>query len=404
MAENEQDRTEQPTQKRLDEARERGQVPRSPELTAAAILLIGGIALRLMGGQVGAQLHMIMRSGLSLSREQATDESLAATAFAAPMYHALLACAPILGLCMLAAIAAPMALGGFNLSFKALAPDFGRLNPLSGFARMFSVRGAVELAKAGAKFLFVAIVACWVLRQKSAELMGLGAEPLQTALIHAAALTGYALLMLAGTLGLIAGIDVPYQMWQHQRQLRMTREEIREEMKQNEGSPEVKGRIRTVQREMARRRMMQEVPKADVIVTNPTHYAVALKYDDKRMRAPIVVAKGVDLIAARIREIATENQVPIFEAPPLARALHQHVELGGEIPASLYVAVAQVLTYIYQLKSAMRAGSMVPQRPSVEASVDPTLDPGPAPTTTGRDTHSHASRGTTGADPGASTH
>jgi flagellar biosynthetic protein FlhB len=170
-------------------------------------------------------------------------------------------------------------------------------------------------------------------------------------------------------------VDVPWQLFQHNKQLRMTREEIREEMKQSEGSPEVKGRIRSLQRELARRRMMQEVPKADVIVTNPTHYAVALRYDEKRMRAPIVVAKGSDLVAARIREIATEHRVPIFEAPPLARALHRHVEIGGEIPASLYVAVAQVLTYIYQLKTAKRYGSTVPEPPAIDPNVEAD-DPG----------------------------
>jgi flagellar biosynthetic protein FlhB len=209
-----------------------------------------------------------------------------------------------------------------------------------------------------------------VLWQKSGELMGLGAEPVRMAVAHASALTGYALLMLAGTLGLIAAVDVPWQLWQHSKQLRMTREEVREEMKQSEGSPEIKGRIRNVQQQMAKRRMMQEVPKADVVVVNPTHYAVALRYDDKRMRAPIVVAKGVDLVAARIREVATEHLVPIFEAPPLARALHRHVEIGGEIPASLYTAVAQVLTYVYQLKTAKDSGAVAPQPPSI----DPTID------------------------------
>lgn len=377
MAENEQERTEQPTQKRLDEARKRGQIPRSTELTAASVLLVSGLALRFLGAQLGGQLHAMLRSGLTLSREQATDETLAASALAGPAYHALLACGPIFGLTLLAALAAPMALGGWNLSTEALAPKFERLNPLAGFARMFSVRGAVELAKAGAKFTLVALVACWVLWRKSGELMSLGSEPLQAAVTHAAALTGYALLMLAGTLGLIAAVDVPWQVFQHRKQLRMTREEIREEMKQNEGSPEVKGRIRNLQREFARRRMMQDVPKADVIVTNPTHYSVALKYDDQRMRAPIVVAKGADLVAARIREIATEHNVPIFEAPPLARALHRHVEIGAEIPGALYVAVAQVLTYIYQLKTAKRYGGATPQPPAIDANVDPALDPGP---------------------------
>jgi flagellar biosynthetic protein FlhB len=202
--------------------------------------------------------------------------------------------------------------------------------------------------------------------------MGLGMEPTRVAIAHAISLTGYAFLMLAATYGLIAAIDVPWQIFQHNKQLKMTREEVKQEMKESEGSPEIKGRIRQLQRELSRRRMMQEVPKADVIVTNPTHFAVALKYDEKRMSAPIVVAKGADLIAARIREIAGENLVPIFEAPPLARALFKSVEIGAEIPATLYVAVAQILTYIYQLKTARRDGMQPPTPPEIDPALDET--------------------------------
>jgi flagellar biosynthetic protein FlhB len=312
-----------------------------------------------------------MRSGLSLTREDALDANWAIATSANEVFHGLLACAPILGLTLVAALAAPLAIGGWNLSFGALAPDFNKLNPVSGLERIFSVRGVVELAKALIKFLFIAIVAACLLWKNASELMGLGAEPVNAALVHAARLTGHAFLLLAGTMGVIAAVDVPYQLWQHNQKLKMTREEIKEEAKDSDGSPEMKGHIRRVQHEMARRRMMQEVPKADVVVTNPTHFAVALRYDDTRMRAPIVVAKGADLIAARIREIATEHRVPIFEAPPLARALHSNVEIGGEIPSGLYVAVAQVLTYIYQLKNARRYGSAMPQPPTIDPGLDP---------------------------------
>jgi flagellar biosynthesis protein FlhB len=370
MAENEAERTEQPTPKRLEEARKKGQIPRSTELSAAAVILTVGGGLHFLGGYMGTRFNGLMASSLQLTREQSVDESLMFSTMTTRAAHALLACAPILGLTLVAAIAAPMLLGGWNLSFEALAPDFTRLNPLSGFGRMFSTRSGVDLAKAFAKFILLALVAIFLLRQKSGELMGLGTEPIRPAIAHAISLTGYSLLMLAGTLGLVAAVDVPWQLYQHNRQLRMTREEIREEMKESEGSPEIKGRVRQMQREIARRRMMHEVPKADVIITNPTHFAVALKYDEKRMRAPIVVAKGADVIAARIREIATESLVPIFEAPPLARALFKSVEIGGEIPASLYVAVAQVLTYIYQLRTARRDGMNPPTRPEI----DPTMD------------------------------
>ncbi len=375
MAESAQERTEQPTPKRLEEARRQGQVPRSTELTSAAVLLVAGGGLHFLGSYVATRLHGLMGSSLALSREQALDESLMVPTLAAELARALLACAPILGLTLLAALTAPMLLGGWNLSIAALAPDFNRLNPANGFARMFSMRGLVELAKAFGKFSALALVAICVLRQKSAELMGLGMEPMGSAIAHAASLTGYAFLMLAGTLGFIAAVDVPWQLYQHSQRLRMSREEVREELKESEGSPEIKNRIRNLQRERARRRMMQEVPKADVVITNPTHFAVALRYDERRMRAPIVLAKGADLIAARIREVATEHRVPLFEAPPLARALFRGVEMGGEIPATLYVAVAQVLTYIYQLKTARSHGMQPPEPPVIDPVIDSAIDP-----------------------------
>jgi flagellar biosynthetic protein FlhB len=236
---------------------------------------------------------------------------------------------------------------------------------------MFSMRGAVELAKAFAKFLLLAVVAIAFMWSRRNEIMTLGEEPIPVAIAHSASMSGLALMLLAGGLGLIAAVDVPWQLFQYYRQLRMTRTEVREEMRESEGAPEIKGRIRNLQRELARRRMTQEVPKADVVVVNPTHFSVALRYDEKRMRAPIVVAKGQDLIALRIREIAAENSVPVFEAPPLARALHRHVDIGGEIPATLYVAVAQVLTYISQLRTARRAGYQPPPPPVIDAAIDP---------------------------------
>jgi len=372
MAENETERTEQPTAKRLEEARKKGQIPRSTELSAAAVILAVGGGLHYLGGYMGTRLNGLMSSSLSLTREQSVDESLMISTLTTEAAHALLACAPILGLTLIVALLAPMLLGGWNMSFEALTPDFTRLNPLNGFGRMFCLNSAVNLAKAFAKFIFLGLVAVLVLKQKYSELMGLGMEPTRVAIAHATSLTGYAFLMLAATLGLIAAIDVPWQLFQHNKQLRMTREEIKEEMKESDGSPEVKGRVRQLQRELSRRRMMQEVPKADVIVTNPTHFAVALKYDEKRMGAPIVVAKGADLVAARIREVAAESLVPIFEAPPLARALFKSVEIGEEIPATLYVAVAQVLTYIYQLKTARSDGMQPPTPPDIDPKLDET--------------------------------
>jgi len=364
--ENQQERTEQPTPKRLEQAREQGQVPRSSDLAAAAVLLTAAIGLELLGRWCGGQLHALMRAGLSLPRERALDESAALGAFGGAALHALYACAPLFGLTLLAALAAPIALGGRGFHPRALVPDFSRLSPGAGFARMFSLNGGVELGKAFAKFLLLALVAALVLWQQSGAILGLSAQPAPVAIAHAASMAAFALLALAGTLALIAGLDVPWQLWRYTQGLRMTRAQIREEMKETEGAPEIKGRIRKIQNERARRRMMHEVPKADVVVVNPTHFAVALRYDEQRMRAPIVVAKGQDLIAARIREIAAEHRVPIFEAPPLARALHRHVELGAEIPAALYVAVAQVLTYLAQVRAARRDGATPPPPPAIE--------------------------------------
>jgi flagellar biosynthetic protein FlhB len=370
VAENDQERTERPTAKRLEKAREEGQVPRSAELNAAAVLLVTAGGLHFLGGSVGATLLDVMRSALNVSPTEALDPKLALSAAAAEMLRALIACAPVLGLTMVAALVAPLALGGWNLSFEALAPNFTRLDPIAGFGRFFSAHGAVELGKAFGKFLIVATVAVVVVRKQSPHLLALGATPLPAAIAQAANLASDALLAVSGGLVLIAAIDVPWQLWQYSDRLKMSRDEIRQEFKESEGAPEVRSRIRRMQRELARRRMMHEVPKADVVVVNPTHFAVALRYDESRMRAPLVVAKGTDLIAARIREIATENGVAIFEAPPLARALHHSVEIGSEIPATLYAAVAQVLTYIYQLKAARTSGARPPEPPAIDPGID----------------------------------
>jgi flagellar biosynthetic protein FlhB len=374
MAENEngQDRTEQPTQKRLDEARRSGQVPRSRELTTAAVVLIAGIGLRFSGAGMSAGFAALMKSGLTLSRDQALDENLMLPNLVALAWQGLVVSGPIFGLTMAAALLSPLAIGGWNMSFTALVPDFSRLNPIAGLQRLFSVRGLAELLKAYAKFLLVGLIAIIFLRAKSPELLSLGNEPLNVAMAHAVTLTGSALLALSGSLAIIAGVDVPLTLRQYMNQLRMSRQEVRQEHRESDGSPEVKGRIRRMQQDLARRRMLQEVPKADVVITNPTHYSVALRYDEKRMRAPIVVAKGVDEVAANIRKIAVENKVPVFEAPPLARVLFRDVDLNAEVPASLYVAVAQVLTYVLQLRSPAIHGAARPTRPVIDPAIEQT--------------------------------
>jgi flagellar biosynthetic protein FlhB len=373
MAENEngQDRTEQPTQKRLEEARKSGQVPRSRELTSAAVVLVAGIGLRFSGAAMASGMAGLMKSGLTLSRDQVMDENRLLPDLVVLATQALVVAAPILGLTVVAALFSPLAIGGWNMSFQALAPNFSRLNPVEGLQRLVSVRGLTELLKAYAKFLLIGTVAVIFLRSKTPEMLALGNEPLNAAIGHSVHLTGEALLVLAGALAVIAAIDVPLQLRQYMKQLRMSRQETRQEHRESDGSPEMKGRIRRMQQELARRRMLQEVPKADVVITNPTHYSVALRYDDKRMRAPIVVAKGVDEVAANIRKIAAEHKVPVFEAPPLARVLFRDVDLNAEVPSTLYVAVAQVLTYVIQLRNAA-GGAVRPARPIIDPKIEAT--------------------------------
>ena len=360
-----QEKTESATPKRLEEARRKGQIPRSRELSAAAVTMSAAAALYMMGDQIAGKMYSFMVRSLTLTREQALDSTQMVPMLTSAALDGLKMCAPLLAIICLAAILAPLALGGWSFSTEALMPQFNRLNPLEGAKRIFSMRAVVELIKALAKFGIVGLIAVLVLWNDVTTLLNLGQEPLDLAIAHTITLSGKALIAITAGLLIIAGIDVPYQLYTHAKQLKMSRQEIREEHKESEGSPEVKGRIRQLQQQFARQRMMQDVPKADVIVTNPTHFAVALRYDEKRMRAPIVVAKGVDLIAARIREVATEHNVPIFEAPPLARVLYRNVDIGGEIPATVYQAVAQVLTYVFQLRVATRSGFQPPPRPDV---------------------------------------
>ena len=373
MAESGQERTEQATPKRLEEARKKGQVPRSTDLSTAAVTIAAAVAIYTLGRGAAGQFADLMHDALSISAERATDAQSMWPALRDSAARAIWIVLPILGATFVAALVAPIAIGGWNFSGQALVPQFSRLNPASGLGRMFSARGLVELGKGIAKVTVVAVTGYVLLKGMTPQITGLSAEPVNGAIGHSAALAGYSLLVLCCGLAIIAAVDVPFQMWQHAKDLRMTREEIKEEFKESEGSPETRGRIREAQRALSRGRQLQEVPTADVVITNPTHFAVALKYDDNKMRAPLVVAKGTDLMALKIREIATENGVAVVEAPPLARALYRSVEIGREVPAALYVAVAQVLTYVYQLRAARERGTQPPPVPVVDV---PTL-PGP---------------------------
>ena len=365
MAENpsSEERTEQPTPKRLKDAREKGQVPRSRELNTLAVLMTSAAGLLLLGKGMTEQFAHIMQRGFSLEREVVMDPAALTQYLAAGIGDGLLMVAPLFGLLLVAAVLGPLGLGGWSFSTKAIAFKVEKLNPIKGLGRIFSVKGLMELAKTLAKFLLVAVASAMILWSQVGELQSLTQEPVNRALAHAGTICLWAFLLISSVLVLVAAVDVPFQLWQHNKQLRMTHKEIKDEHKETEGSPEVKGRIRAIQREMAQRRMMQEVPTADVVVTNPTHYAVALRYEREGDGAPRVVAKGADLIAQQIRTIAEAHGVAVVSAPPLARALYALVEIDQEIPAELYVAVAHVLAYVYQLDAATAQGREPPQPP-----------------------------------------
>lgn len=351
-----QERTEKATPKRLQDARDKGQVARSRELNSAVLVLLGAGGLWFLGERIGGGLLGLMRRGFALDRATVLDPASLVTQLGGAGRQALFALAPWLALAVLAAALAPLLLGGFLFTSDGLQPKFERLDPIKGIKRVFSAQGAMETGKALAKFVVLGGIALLVMRQMTPVLLGLGGEPVPVALVHAGELTMRAFFLIALGLLLIAAVDVPFQLWNHAKQLRMTRQDIKDEMKESEGRPEVRGRIRARQRELSRRRMMQDVPTASVVVTNPTHYAIALRYDVGGNGAPRLVAKGADLIAAQIRALAKEHGVPILEQPPLARALYYSTKLGAEVPRELYAAVAQVLAYVYQLRTMMAAG------------------------------------------------
>jgi flagellar biosynthetic protein FlhB len=368
------EKTEPASQQKLDKAREEGDVPRSRELATCSILLAAGAGLWVTGGSMLRQLNHMLASGLTLERAQVYDFDLLTARIAGNLGNLLLAFAPLAGVLMLTALASPLLIGGWLFSGKSLAPNFARMNPISGVANLISKNALVELGKAMGKAAVVGTVAYLVIAKQLDSVIGLSVEPLATSTAHLGHLMLTTFMAIVGGLVLIAAIDVPYQLYRYATKLKMTRQDVRQEAKESDGNPEVKAKIRSMQREMAKRRMMSEIPTADVVVTNPTHYAVALRYADGKAGAPRVVAKGADAMAARIRAIAAEHNIPTLEAPPLARALFQHAELGDQIPEALYTAVAEVLAYVYQLRSFGKNGGQKPELPA-ELDVPPQLDP-----------------------------
>lgn len=372
MAEgSDQEKTEEPTEKRLRESREKGEVARSRDLSGAAVTLAGVLALMSTGESAFQHAQRIFALGLDYSRQALFTDALPGRALHAAMLEALGLFWPVAAATVLATLVGPLLLGGLNFSTEALQPKFERLDPIKGLGKIFALRGLVELGKALLKLLFIGTVLGLLLYSWNAQLQATGRGTVLAGIAQAMSLMARSALWFGAMLAIIGAIDAGYQKYDYNKNLRMTKQEIRDEMKETDGNPEMKGRIRQVQQAQARQRMMADLPKADVVVVNPTHFAVALRYDDGAMGAPRVIAKGIDLLAAQIREVAGRHHIPLVEAPPLARALYATTELGREIPAALYVAVAQVLAYVYQLQQATVRGEPPPAAPSPE--VDPDL-------------------------------
>jgi len=371
------ERTEPATSRRIEKAREEGDVPRSREMATCLLLLSAGVAILMTGETVVQNISQLLTNSLHFERGLAFDLNLL---FAMQLSHTIqvfIALAPFALILIIVALITPGLIGGWLFSLQALVPKFERMDPIAGLGRMISMRSLVELLKAVGKSIIIGFVAYEVMSHEYGSILGLISEPSKEGLKHVANLLVVSLISISSGLVFIMAIDVPFQLRSYANKLKMTRQEVKQENKEANGNPQIKAKIRAQQREMARRRMMSKIPTADVVVTNPTHYAVALKYVEGRMNAPIVVAKGTDLVAARIREIAAEHHIPLMEAPPLARALYAHAELNTQIPEALYTAVAEVLAYVFQLRVFKQYGGLVPQIPG-EIDVPEELDPASA--------------------------
>ena len=367
------ERTEEPTPKRLQESREKGQVPRSRELTMTLVMLVGSATLVISGSWFAGRLQAILAGAFRIERAAIFDDGVMLRNLSELAVQVFLILGPLLFALVVTALAAPALLGGWNFSRQAIAPKLERLDPIKGLKRVLGTQGLMELLKAMGKFLVVGIAAGFFLWLIMDRFLALSRLPVIPAIGESVWLSGLALFAGSAALIVIAAVDVPFQLATHYKQLRMTRQEVREELKQTEGRPEVKARIRTLQQEMASRRMMEDVPDADIVITNPVHFAVALRFDADSMAAPVVVAKGSELVALAIRRVAEESGVPLLTAPPLARALYRSVDIGQAIPPQLYVAVAEVLAWVHQVRT-RPTGAPPPPPPDPAISEDEAAD------------------------------
>lgn len=365
-------RTERATPRRLEKAREEGSVVRAHAVAGIAVLLAGAVILLFAGSRLMAELKLSLQFGLSIEPETIRDPARLLVVAGQVAQPGLTVIGPFLLVMAVVAFAADLLIGGWIVSTQPLTPDASRINPLKGFARLFSRDALVEIVKALVKFVAVAAIAYWLVRHRIGEFGPIATDSWPNAVSRVGGMITEIFLILAACLAAITLLEVPYQFWSHYDRLKMTRQEIKDEMREVDGSPETRRRIRGLRVKMARMRMMTEVPKADVVLINPEHYSAALRYDESAMRAPRLVAKGTGLVALRIREVAAQNGVPVVEAPPLTRALCRFVELGDEIPTGLYGVVAEVLAYVYRLRTAQSGDGRVPPAPS-----DDRFDPPP---------------------------
>lgn len=365
-SEDQEDKTELPSEKRLREAREKGDTPRSRELANVAVLGCATLALAVSGPQLGAAAQGWLAGALQFEPALLGQPDRFPAHAARLLGGLMLPVLPLLAAALLGCFLAPAAMGSLRFSGQALKADLTRLNPLTGFTRMYGKESFAELLRSLLRLLLIGGIAALVLRGAMDRLLAMPGQDLEVAVSNGVDAVFGVFYAVVGALAVLALIDVPYQRWAWKNKLKMSKQELRDEAKEAEGNPEVKARVRQVARQIANQRMMDAVPTADVIVTNPTHYAVALKYEAGSMRAPKVVAKGVDELALRIRELGDAHRVMRVEAPPLARALYRQCKVDQEIPAQLYAAVAQVLTYLYQMRRWKHSDGPMPQLVQVD--------------------------------------
>jgi flagellar biosynthetic protein FlhB len=359
------ERSEEPTAKRLEKAQEDGQVARSQELSVAAMMIGVACFMYLFGGYLITQLSEIFVAGFTFDRKAIFSDNLLPTTFGSHALESMSVVVPIFILAIIIALGAAGMLGGYIFSIKSLAPKGSKINPLNGFKRMFGTKALVDLSKALAKFSLVGLTLYLVVSQSFDAIVGLGFMNFGPAMAEAGQMIATGTVLVTLTLIVAAAIDVPYQIYEFNKKMKMTKQEVKDEFKDTEGRPEVKAQIRRKQREMAMGQMLEAVADADVLIVNPEHFAVALSYDPSSNGAPLVVAKGADFMAQSIRERAGKSGVPLFSSPTLARALYFTTDINQSVPESLYYAVAQVIAYVFSLNS-LGPGSTVAERPRPE--------------------------------------